>query len=138
MVGYRRACAAQSCLCVLIQHADRLRVLVSRSCPRRDCGGWAAAASPALLWTAACLSDSARESGLGTRCSEYRRYYVRGCCSAICKVRQTFRIKIHEGIKIPRASNPWYHSCGREDLYPRLALIKVKRSFYLLITIDNL
>lgn len=93
MVGYRRACAAQSCLCVLIQHADRLRVLVSRSCPRRDCGGWAAAASPALLWTAACLSDSARESGLGTRCSEYRRYYVRGCCSAICKVRQTFRIK---------------------------------------------
>lgn len=65
------------------------RVLVSGSRPRRYCGGWTAAASPAFLWTAACLSDSARESGLGTRSSEYRRYSVRGSRSAIRKVRQT-------------------------------------------------
>lgn len=43
-----------------------------------------------LFWTAACLSDSARESGLGTRSSKYRRYHVRCSSSAICKVRQTF------------------------------------------------
>lgn len=87
MVGRRRSCTAQSCVCILIQHADWLRVLVSWSRTRRYCGGWTAAASPALLWTAACLSDSARESGLGTRSSEYRRYIVRGSCSAIRKVR---------------------------------------------------
>lgn len=100
MVGDRRSRAAQSCICILIQHADWLRVLVSRSCPRGNCGGWAAPASPAFFWTAACLSDSARESGLGTRSSKYRRYHVRCSSSAICKVRQTFKHKLQKCMKV--------------------------------------
>lgn len=49
MVGDRRSRTAQSCICILIQHADWLRVLVSRSCPRGNCSGWAAPASPAFF-----------------------------------------------------------------------------------------
>lgn len=100
MVGDRRSRAAQSCICILIQHADRLCVLVSRSCPRGNCSGWAAPASPAFFWTATCLSDTARESRLGTRSSEYRRYHVRCRSSAICKVRQTIKHKLQKCMKV--------------------------------------
>ncbi len=130
MVRHRDSRAAQPCLCVFIQHADRLYVLVSRPYPSRNCGGWTASAFSALIWTAACLNDPARKSRLGTSSSEYCRDHVRGSCSAICKV---VRSKIYESIKKPRVWGPCFFACVRVD-----AINLPGYCLYLLITIGHL
>ncbi len=58
MVKHRRARTAQSCICLNIQHADRLRILVSRTRPGRHRRGRTAAASAAFLRTVTGRHDS--------------------------------------------------------------------------------